>query len=1097
MPTDGSLVFDTKIDSSDFSHALEELKKAASGATSELTGGFTILKGTISNLVSGAVTTLTGKMSGLASSVMRTGMDFQTSMSEVKALSGATAEQMEQLTATAKELGASTQYTAAESAQALKYMALAGWDTQQSIAALPSVLNLAASANMDLAAASDIVTDYVSAFGLEAKDAARLADELAYAQANSNTSVTQLSDAYKNCAANLHANGQSMETVTSLLAMMANQGFKGAESGTALSAAMRDLSNGMKLVEGTEKQYAVAIGETSVAVTDAEGNFRQLIDIYADIEKATDGMSEAEKNAALSSVFTADSIKAANYVLASGSDAAKQFATGLEGAAGTAADAAETMQDNVQGAMTKLSSAFDGLKVSVFEELKEPFRQLIDTLTETLSSQKVQSAVSSIAKTLGGALQKVADKLPDIIAFVDRNLPKAISAIEKIAGFLWNNKGIVAGMGAAFAVTKVTPFVSAISGVGTAIKTIPSLIGSLTSPWGLVTGAVGLAAAGVVAYKVKVAEAKKAIEDSVSAASELSDNMKQVQEDVNGIKDNYEDFAKSLGSEQVQIDLDFRNAEELKENLLQYLNPDGSIKAGYEQEVNDVIAKINEITGTSYEVSNGVIVDNEGVQQSYQDIATEIEDVIQKQRAMAEYEALNAGRAARQEDYNAAQQAVIATTAELKTLQAEQDETEAKMRKLFGENQLSTNAIFGTSGIESFSDFATEYRKRIDEIIKASGDLSDSGNLEKATKQIAELAGEVGRGFQFDNAEDLKVFNRYLQDYSGNLLEISQNTTVLKDANDTIAENSSYLEKMAKIDEAIKNGDWAEVNSIFAGIATSVKTTATAGTDELKEQYELFKRNAEAAKELFDQGKVTPEVYQSSLQALADATVEYAKAGGQVAGEELWAAIADSSQGKEEKLAAFKDVLINGFTPTQEQIQTASDAIGTDFTETLAAAIESSTAPKQAMDGIANNVDTVSFYNAGIDAGNAFTDAFNAALNGVSIAVSDLLNTVAQIDIGHNATGSGGWRGGLTWVNEQGGELINLPNGSQIIPHDISMHYADRMAASAAAGAGRNGGSGSLNATVPVTVYIGEEKVEDTVLNVIARANDRLGGWGV
>ena len=329
MPTDGTLIFDTNIDAAQFHKALQEMKKYADGVTSEISGDFTVLKGTLANLLSGAITGVTGQLSGLASSVMSTGMSFESSMSEVQALSGATAEEMQKLTDAAKEYGASTQYTASESAQALKYMALAGWDAEQSTAALPSVLNLAASAGMDLAQASDIVTDYVSAFGLEAADAAKLADELSYAQANSNTSVEQLSEAYKNCAANLNANGQSMETTTALLSMMANQGFKGAESGTALTAAMRDISNAMELVDGTTRQYAVSIGDTAIAVTDAEGNFRQLTDIYADVEKATDGMSEAERNAALSSVFTADSIKAANYVLAAGSDAAKDFAAAL------------------------------------------------------------------------------------------------------------------------------------------------------------------------------------------------------------------------------------------------------------------------------------------------------------------------------------------------------------------------------------------------------------------------------------------------------------------------------------------------------------------------------------------------------------------------------------------------------------------------------------------------------------------------------------------------------------------------------------------------------------------------------------------------
>ena len=1110
MPTDGTLIFDTNIDAAQFHNALQEMKKYADGVTSEISGGFTVLKGTLANLLSGAIAGVTGQLSGLASSVMSTGMSFESSMSEVQALSGATAEEMQKLTDAAKEYGASTQYTASESAQALKYMALAGWDAEQSTAALPSVLNLAASAGMDLAQASDIVTDYVSAFGLEAADAAKLADELSYAQANSNTSVEQLSEAYKNCAANLHANGQSMETTTALLSMMANQGFKGAESGTALTAAMRDISNAMELVDGTTRQYAVSIGDTAIAVTDAEGNFRQLTDIYADVEKATDGMSEAERNAALSSVFTADSIKAANYVLAAGSDAAKDFAADLEGAAGTSADAAATMQDNFKGAVTRLSSAFDGLKVSVFEELKEPLRQIIDTLTDTLSSPKVQSAVSGIAKTLGQAFQKLADKLPDIIAFVDKNLPKAIKTIEKIAGFLWNNKGLVAGIGAAFAVTKVSSFASSLSPVVSSLKNIPSLISGIATPWGAVTAAIGLAAAGVAAYKIKVAEAKKAIADNVSEAAKLSDNMETVKDSIDGVKDNYENFRDSLGETKISIDLDYQNAEELKEKLLSYLNPDGSIKAGYEKEVNDVIAKLNEITGTSYSVSEGVIVDNDGVQKSYREISDEIENVIQKQRAMAEYDAVNAERASRQSDYNTAQQAIVATTAELEKLQDEQDNAAEKMKSLFGSNQLAGNAIsIGDAvGFYNFSDFADEFETQIDKIIESAGDLSDSQNLENANQKIAELIYNT-RGFQFENPDDLKTWNQHLEEYAGNLLEIGQNQDVLKDANETAAENEEYLQKMERLDKAILDSDWNKVNDIFATLATNVRTTATAGTDELKEQYELYKRNAAAAKELFDQGTVSAETYQSNIQALADATVEYAKSGGAISGEELWNAIANSSMGKEEKLASFKDVLINGFTPDESQIKAATAAIGDEFTSELAAAIESSGKPQQAIDNTAANIDTGSFADSGAAAGNTFLNSFQAVLNGITGFTSSILaNATAQIRIGHNASGTNSWRGGLTWINEQGGELVNLPNGTQIIPHDISMRYADRMAASVmdAAGslasampaqAGASGSGASLSATIPVIVNIGEEKIEETVMHVVSRANANTGGWSI
>ena len=187
---------------------------------------WTVLKGTLANLAADGIEAVGAKLLQLGKDVIQTGEQFSASMSEVGAISGATAEELELLEQTAREYGATTKFSATESAQALKYMALAGWDVEQSTAALGGILDLAAASGMDLAAASDMVTDYLSAFGMEAQDAAYMADLLTYAQGNSNTSAQQLGEAYSNCAANMSAAGQDIETTTALLEAMANQGLK-------------------------------------------------------------------------------------------------------------------------------------------------------------------------------------------------------------------------------------------------------------------------------------------------------------------------------------------------------------------------------------------------------------------------------------------------------------------------------------------------------------------------------------------------------------------------------------------------------------------------------------------------------------------------------------------------------------------------------------------------------------------------------------------------------------------------------------------------------------------------------------------------------
>ena len=243
-----------------------------------------------------------GQVKDFAADSIELGKNYTSVMSEVDAISGASSSDLAMMEDTARQYGATTVFSASEAAEALKYMSLAGWDAQQSTSALGGVLNLAAASGMGLGEASDMVTDYLSAFGMEANKSTYFADMLAYAQSNSNTTAAQLGEAYKNSAANMHAAGQDVETTTSLLEAMANQGRKGSEAGTTLGAMMRDIT--AKMDDG-----AIKIGETSIAVQDASGNFRDMTDILTEVGEATEGMGSAQRAAALSSVFTDDSIK--------------------------------------------------------------------------------------------------------------------------------------------------------------------------------------------------------------------------------------------------------------------------------------------------------------------------------------------------------------------------------------------------------------------------------------------------------------------------------------------------------------------------------------------------------------------------------------------------------------------------------------------------------------------------------------------------------------------------------------------------------------------------------------------------------------------
>ena len=328
-------------------NSLEEVESSAKKADD----GFTMFKATLANLAAEAITRAVDGIKNLAGNVIELGQNFTSTMSEVSAISGATGEDFEKLEACAREYGATTVFSASNAAEALKYMSLAGWDADQSTSALGGVLNLAAASGMELGAASDMVTDYLSAFAMEAGDAAYFADLLSYAQSHSNTTAEALGEAYKNCAANLNAAGQDVETVTSLLEGMANQGYKGSEAGT------------------------------SVAVMDAQGNFRDLTDILTEVEAATNGMGDAERAVALSSTFTADSTKGLNLILNEGMDKIAGYEEELRGASGSAEEMANIMNDNLSGDMAAMNSAFEELGLKIYDALENKLRAGVQFVT--------------------------------------------------------------------------------------------------------------------------------------------------------------------------------------------------------------------------------------------------------------------------------------------------------------------------------------------------------------------------------------------------------------------------------------------------------------------------------------------------------------------------------------------------------------------------------------------------------------------------------------------------------------------------------------------------------------------------------------------
>ena len=308
---------------------------------------------------------VTTAIGGVAAASVMVAANFEQQMSKVQAISGATAEETDKLTESARQWGRDTKYSATEAGEAFEYMALAGWKTDDMLEGIGGILNLAAASAMDLGTASDIVTDYLTAFGLSAKDAGKFADEMAYAMSHSNTTTEALGEAYKNCAATAASMGYSVEETTAVLMTMANAGVKGGEAGTALNAIMTRLAT-------DTKGCATELAKYGVEVYDAQGNMNSLSSILTGVRGVWNNLTDEQQANLAKTIAGTNQFSALQTIMSGLSDEAiasgmsfSDYAEALQNCDGTASDMAATMQDNLLGRLTQLKSKLEDIGITV------------------------------------------------------------------------------------------------------------------------------------------------------------------------------------------------------------------------------------------------------------------------------------------------------------------------------------------------------------------------------------------------------------------------------------------------------------------------------------------------------------------------------------------------------------------------------------------------------------------------------------------------------------------------------------------------------------------------------------------------------------
>lgn len=377
---------------------------------------------------------VTGAVTALGTAAVKTAADFDSAMSQVAAVSGATGSDLEALRDKAREMGAKTKFSASEAAEAMNYMAMAGWKTGDMLDGIEGIMNLAAASGEDLATTSDIVTDALTALGLSAADSGHFADILAAASSNANTNVSMMGETFKYCAPVAGALGFTAEDTAEAIGLMANAGIKSSQAGTAMRTMLTNLT-------GEIKFSGAAFGEMTVQTTNADGSMRSLGDILADCRVAFSQMSESERSANAEALVGKNAMSGFLAVMNAAPSDIEKLNSAITNCDGTAEKMATTMQDNLEGQLTILKSQLEELAISFGELLMPAIRTIVGWIQKFVDwlnsmgegTKKVVMTVALLAAALGPVLI-VIGKVVSAIGTIMTIVPKIAGAINVVKG---------------------------------------------------------------------------------------------------------------------------------------------------------------------------------------------------------------------------------------------------------------------------------------------------------------------------------------------------------------------------------------------------------------------------------------------------------------------------------------------------------------------------------------------------------------------------------------------------------------------------------------------------------------------------------------
>lgn len=538
------------------------------------------------------------------------GKSFEAGMSEVQAISGASGKDLEKLSAKAKQMGATTKFSATESATALKYMAMAGWKTNQMVSGLSGVMNLAAASGEDLGTVSDIVTDSMTAFGLKAKDSGHFADVLAKASSSSNTNVAMMGETFKYVAPLAGSMKYSIEDTATAIGLMANAGIKGSQAGTSLRSIIT------RLVK-PPKDAATALDALGISTTKADGSMKPLRETMAELREKFSGLTESQKASYASSIAGQEAMSGLLAIVNASDSDFNKLQKAIDNSSGAAKKQANIMNNNLQGALYDLGSAAEAVGIGIYEDIKTPLTKAVGVGTKQLRilSSKLKKGgikkivpeeaintvenLGTVAKAVGGGGLKVLGAAAKLVGNnMEVALPVATSLLTVFKGYKAVTTVVTAfrtvsaategaSTGVQILGTAIQLFTGKTISATTATAAFKTVCTALGGPVGIGVVAVGALAAGVAAYALTQ---KKAVTEADRYYSSCTKLKKKQEEMATSIKSLHKENQKNVDSTRANG----VQADQLYQRLTKLMNVEHK-SAGTKAQIVSVVKQLNEL----------------------------------------------------------------------------------------------------------------------------------------------------------------------------------------------------------------------------------------------------------------------------------------------------------------------------------------------------------------------------------------------------------------------------------------------------------------------------------------------------------------------